>query len=75
MGFVRHALTGVLRGDVGLPPPEEDLIADWQMDGLEMAELRIATEEVFGVRIDPSEWEKVRTIKDAVDLVDRLRTT
>ena len=44
-----------------------------EADSLDRVELIMALEEAFDVEIPDNEAEKIRTIYQAIDLIDRLR--
>lgn len=51
--------------------PDTHIINDLNADSLDVVELIMAIEEVFGVSIDDSEAEKLETVGD---LMDHLKT-
>ena len=53
--------------------PETDLIADLGADSLDVVEIVMALEDKLGVSIDDAEAERVRTIGDAVALLQSKR--
>lgn len=59
---------GVTDGDI---TPDTHIINDLNADSLDVVELIMAIEEVFGVSIDDSEAEKLETVGD---LMDHLKT-
>ena len=58
-------------------PPEKingnSTIKELGIDSLGLLEFIFRIEEVFDIRIDNDETEKLKTLADIVDLVDRLR--
>ena len=50
--------------------PQTDLIGDLAADSLVIVELVMALEEAFEIEIDNSEAEKLRTVKDIIDVVE-----
>lgn len=52
--------------------PESSFIDDLGADSLDEIEILLAFEEEFGVEIPDDDAEKVVTVRDAVELVDRL---
>lgn len=51
--------------------PEKNLTADLGADSLDRVELVMAVEDEFGIEITDEDGEKVQTVQDAFDLVDR----
>lgn len=51
-----------------------DFLDELGADSLDMVELSMAFEEKFLVEIDDKETEKVRTVEDAVKLVEEKQT-
>lgn len=52
--------------------PETTLIDDLGADSLDMVELTMACEEEFGIMISDDEAEKVVTVQDMENLLNRL---
>lgn len=53
--------------------PEMTLADDLQRDELDMVELVMAVEEAFSITLDDAEVEKLRTVQDLIDLVERKK--
>jgi acyl carrier protein len=51
--------------------PEASFIDDLGADSLDLVELIMEMEEVFGVEIADEELEKIRTIKDVIDFLQK----
>jgi len=51
--------------------PEASFIDDLGADSLDLVELIMEMEEVFGVEIADEELEKIRTIKDVIDFLTK----
>jgi acyl carrier protein len=49
--------------------PEASFIDDLGADSLDLVELIMEMEEVFGVEIADEELEKIRTVKDVIDFL------
>ncbi|MGV8057613.1 MAG: acyl carrier protein [Smithellaceae bacterium] len=49
--------------------PEASFIDDLGADSLDLVELIMEMEEVFGLEIADEELEKIRTIKDVIDFL------
>jgi acyl carrier protein len=52
--------------------PSFYLIEDLGADSLDLLQIMVTLEEQFDIDISDSEAEKVETIQDAIDLVERL---
>lgn len=48
-----------------------DLVADLNLDSLAMYELVIDLEERYGLRISDEDLDRIRTVSDIVDYIDR----
>ena len=51
--------------------PEADLAQDLGLDSLDTVEMTVGLEDRFGIEIADSELEGVRTVNDAVDLIEQ----
>ena len=51
--------------------PNAHLVDDLGADSLDIVELVMEMENQFGIEVDEDEGEKVRTVKDACDLIQR----
>jgi len=51
--------------------PEASFINDLGADSLDTVELMMELEEAFGVSIEDEEAEKIQTVKDAVDYLQK----
>lgn len=56
----------------GALTPNKDLVTDFGADSLDTVELCMAMEDEFGLEISDEDAEKVKTVQDAFDLIDRL---
>ena len=61
---------GVDRAEV---TPDAVFIDDLGADSLDLVELIMAMEEEFDVEIPDEEAEKIATVQDAIDFVDKLQ--
>lgn len=61
---------GVKEEDV---TPESSFVNDLGADSLDTVELVMALEEEFGVEIQDEEAEKITTIQQAVDFIDKQK--
>lgn len=52
--------------------PEKNLINDLGADSLDRVELVMSIEDEFAIEITDEDGEKVKTVQDAYDLVDRI---
>lgn len=50
---------------------EASFVDDLGADSLDIVELIMAFEEEFGIEIPDNVAEKIKTVKDAVDLIDK----
>ncbi|MGH2749174.1 MAG: acyl carrier protein [Actinomycetota bacterium] len=67
-GIKEHLAT---RGiDPGSVTFQADLADDLDLDSLDTVELTLGLEERFGIEIPDSDLEDVRTVSDAVDLIE-----
>jgi acyl carrier protein len=51
--------------------PEADLAQDLGLDSLDTVEMTVGLEDRFGIEIADSELEGVRTVNDAVELIEQ----
>jgi acyl carrier protein len=51
--------------------PEADLQQDLGLDSLDTVEMTVGLEDRFGIEIPDSELEGVRTVNDAVELIEQ----
>jgi acyl carrier protein len=51
--------------------PEASFINDLGADSLDTVELMMELEEAFGISIEDEEAEKIQTVKDAVDYLEK----
>ena len=51
--------------------PEASFINDLGADSLDTVELMMELEEAFGVSIEDEEAEKIQTVKDAIDYLEK----
>lgn len=54
---------------------DNNLIDDLGADSIDMVELCMATEETFETEVPDADFEKVATVQDLIDLVERLGVT
>jgi acyl carrier protein len=55
--------------------PEASFIDDLGADSLDTVELVMAFEEAFGVEIPEDAAEKISTVKDAIDYIEKQKAT
>lgn len=53
--------------------PESKIIEDLGADSLDVVELVMALEEKFGIEIPDSEAEKLLSIQDVIDYVEKIQ--
>ena len=71
--FVRHILVAHLSISQSQITRESHLCDELGADSLDAAELIMLLEDQFGVRVEPSQAEGLRTVDDIVNLVDSIK--
>ena len=66
---VADAIVEMIGVKPGQVTPESKFDEDLGMDSLDRIELIIEAEEEFGFEIEESEWEKIQTVQQAIDLI------
>ena len=51
--------------------PEADLAGDLGLDSLDTVEMTVGLEDRFGIEIPDSDLENVKSVNDAVDLIEQ----
>ena len=51
---------------------ESEIVKDLGADSLDLVEMLLSMEENFGVTISDEETENIKTVKDIVDIIDKL---
>lgn len=69
---IRNIIADVIGVDYYEITPESDCVNDLGFDSLDSVELVMNIEKEFGISIDDSEWYSCRTVKDTVNLVNKL---
>lgn len=74
----RERIVGILEDQLGLDPEDvkddSSLIEDLGADSLDMVEIVMAAEEEFDLELpDDDELEKIKTVKDMVEFIDRKK--
>jgi acyl carrier protein len=72
LALIRKAFREVIErplGDLDL----DTRIADLGIDSVSVAEIVFRIEDALGIEVPTSEWVRVRTLVDFVDVVDRAR--
>jgi acyl carrier protein len=76
-GDVWEALRPLCARVMSVPPeavvPQARLVADLGADSLDITELEVASEELFGVSLRGTDKTGVSTVGDVADLIVRLR--
>ncbi len=67
----------MLGEQLGISPdsirPEQEVVKDLGADSLDVVELMMALEDTYGITLPEEEVEKVKTVQDIVDMMDRLQ--
>ena len=54
--------------------PEAKFVEDLGADSLDVVEMIMALEEKFEIEIPDSEAEKIQTVQDAVDYIEKIKS-
>ena len=65
------AVATVCGTDAAKMTPDTELVADLDLDSLAMFELVIELEEEYGLRISDEDIERIKTVSDIVDFIER----
>ena len=68
---VKKVVVDQLSCDEALVTPEASFTADLGADSLDTVELVMALEEAFGCTIEEEDAEKIATVQDAVDYIEK----
>jgi acyl carrier protein len=68
---VKQIIVEQLGVDEGEVTPTASFVDDLGADSLDQVELIMAFEEAFDIEIPDEDAEKIRTVKDAVEYVDK----
>ena len=68
---VKKIIVDQLGVEEELVTPEASFVDDLGADSLDTVELVMALEEEFGLEIPDEDAEKIRTVKDAIDYIDK----
>lgn len=68
---VKQIIVEQLGVDEGEVTPTASFVDDLGADSLDIVELVMAFEEGFGIEIPDEEAEKIRTVKDAVEYIEK----
>ena len=67
----------MLAEQLGIPAdsikPESDVIKDLHADSLDVVELLMTIEDEFGITLPEDDVEKVKTVQDIVDMMNRIQ--
>lgn len=53
--------------------PEQEVVKDLGADSLDVVELMMALEDEHGITLPEDEIEKVKTVQDIVDMMEKLK--
>ena len=74
---IEHRIRNIVVDQLGVKgdqvTPEAKFIEDLGADSLDTVELVMALEEEFGNEIPDEEAEKIATVQDAIDFVNKLQ--
>jgi acyl carrier protein len=70
---VKKIVVKYLGVDEGKVTPEDSFIDDLGADSLDTVELVMAFEEAFGVEIPEDAAEKITTLKDAIEYIEKQK--
>jgi acyl carrier protein len=68
---VKQIIAEQLGVDEGEVTPSASFVDDLGADSLDQVELVMALEEAFDVEIPDEDAEKIRTVQDAIDYIDK----
>ena len=68
---VKHIIVEQLGVDEGEVKAEASFVDDLGADSLDVVELVMALEEEFGIEISDEDAEKLATVKDATDYIEK----
>ena len=53
--------------------PEQEVVKDLGADSLDVVELLMALEDEYGITLPEGDIEKVKTVQDIVDMMEKLQ--
>ena len=66
----------MLGEQLGIPAegirPEQEIVKDLGADSLDVVELMMALEDEHGITLPEDEIEKIKTVQDIVDMMEKL---
>jgi acyl carrier protein len=68
---VKQIIVEQLGVDEGQVDPSASFVDDLGADSLDIVELVMAFEEAFGIEVPDEDAEKMTTVKDAVEYIDK----
>jgi acyl carrier protein len=79
MKSITETITDILVDKLGISPtevtPDANLIKDLGIDSLDYAEIVMEFEQIFDIKIPDTDAENFETIKDAVNYIEKKRTS
>lgn len=70
---VSKMLADQLGLDANSIKPEQEVVKDLGADSLDVVELMMALEDEYGITLPEGEVEKVKTVQDIVDMMNKLQ--
>ena len=70
---VREMLAAQLGIDASSIRPESEVVKDLGADSLDVVELLMTLEDEFGITLPEDDVEKVKTVQDIVDMMNRIQ--
>ena len=68
---VIQILSNQLNFDTDTIKTNQDLVKDLKMDSLDVAEIIMSVEEQFSISLPDEEAEKLKTVQDVINYVDK----
>lgn len=73
---IEQMIKGVLVDDFEVDAeklvPDAKLFADLDLDSIDAVDLVVRLQQTTGKKVDPAQFRSIRTLRDVVDVVERL---